>query len=95
MSWSFIWAIFWLVQALGAMPRSIAAFRAAGWNVVAYPVDYRTRGGEVPSDPSFNILGGLVLLDMAVHEWVGLAGYRLLGVSDDLFPAPAAAAREN
>ena len=70
------------------MPRAMASFRAAGFPVEAYPVDWRTRG---PSDlvRPFGSLGdGLRRTDTAVHEWIGLLLYRLAGKTTDLFPAP-------
>jgi len=29
-----------------------------------------------------------VLLDIAVHEWLGLAYYRLTGRTEEIFPGP-------
>ena len=55
------------------MPRAIAAFRAAGFPVEAYPVDWRTRGPIDATDGRFASLGdGLRTTDTAVHEWIGL-----------------------
>ena len=77
-----------LVTSAFHMPRSIGAFRAVGFNVEAYPVDWRTRGWRdaiklfrKPSD-------GLARADVAVKEWVGLFGYWLSGRSSALLPAP-------
>jgi hypothetical protein len=37
---------------------------------------------------SFRIAGNLELLDVALHEWVGLAYYRLTGRIAEIFPGP-------
>jgi uncharacterized SAM-binding protein YcdF (DUF218 family) len=77
-----------LVTSAYHMPRSMGLFRKAGFNVVAYPVDYRSHGGagdwRINREPSRD----LRLLDVAVHEWAGLLAYRLSGKIDALFPAP-------
>ena len=51
-------------------------------------MDYRTASSrdrylmfEAPSE-------GLRRLELAVHEWIGLITYRLMGRSDELFPRP-------
>ena len=72
----------WLLVTSGwHMPRSIGAFRAAGFDVVAFPVDYRTRGPQDRYWPIRNIAEGLTLLDLAVREYIGLAAYRMTGRS--------------
>jgi uncharacterized SAM-binding protein YcdF (DUF218 family) len=77
-----------LVTSAYHMPRAIAAFRAAGFPVEAYPVDWRTRGpiDETTLFPSLR--EGLARTDIAVHEWIGLLAYRLAGKTNVLFPAP-------
>ena len=59
-----------LVTSAYHMPRSIGAFRRAGFAVEAYPVDYRTTG---PADlwiPFDSIATGLRRTDIAAHEWI-------------------------
>jgi len=70
------------------MPRAIAAFRAVGFPVEAYPVDYQTTG--LPQDflPSNKFSKHLQLTDTAVHEWVGLLAYRVSGRTSELLPKP-------
>jgi uncharacterized SAM-binding protein YcdF (DUF218 family) len=70
------------------MPRAMGVFRKAGFAVEPWPVDYRTAGAwdavrlfDAPSD-------GLRRLEAALHEWIGLLAYRLLGRTDALFPGP-------
>lgn len=73
-----------LVTSAFHMPRSMACFRAAGWEIVPYPTDFR-RG---PNPFHFEIVDNLADLDLAAHEWLGLVYYRLLGYTSELFPAP-------
>lgn len=74
-----------LVTSAFHMPRAIGAFRKAGWAVTAYPVDYRVGRG-------FALDWGLPGRDaaLALHEWLGLLAYRLMGRSDALWPSVAA-----
>jgi uncharacterized SAM-binding protein YcdF (DUF218 family) len=74
-----------LVTSALHMPRAVACFRAAGWDIVAYPTDFR-RG---PNPWHFEMLDNLADLDLAAHEWLGLVYYRLRGYTNDVFPGPA------
>jgi uncharacterized SAM-binding protein YcdF (DUF218 family) len=75
-----------LVTSASHMPRAMGAFRAVGWQMVPYPVNYVTTGrlGEL----RFNVQGGFAAIGGAVHEWMGLVYYRWRGWSDGLFPSP-------
>lgn len=71
------------------MPRAVGIFRKAGFEVVPYPVNYQTNGSmvellETNSDAS----DGFVLTKWAGREWIGLLIYRIMGMTDALFPAP-------
>jgi uncharacterized SAM-binding protein YcdF (DUF218 family) len=77
-----------LVTSAFHMPRAVAAFRAAGFPIEAYPVDWRTRGVNDAVTPFASLSGGLDQTDIAAHEWVGLLVYRLTGKSTDSFPKP-------
>jgi uncharacterized SAM-binding protein YcdF (DUF218 family) len=77
-----------LVTSAYHMPRAIGAFRQAGFDVEAWPVDYRTRGRADLTRPFDKVSEGLRRVDVASREWVGLLAYRLTGRSDALFPAP-------
>jgi uncharacterized SAM-binding protein YcdF (DUF218 family) len=77
-----------LVTSASHMPRAMAAFRAAGFPVEAYPVDWRTRGQIDAMAPFASVADGLKRTDTAVHEWIGLLAYRLSGKTADVFPAP-------
>jgi len=79
----------WLiVTSAHHMPRSVGVFRAAGFPVEAFPVDYRTRGAIDLLRPFATLGDGLRRTDTAAREWVGLVMYRLAGRSDELFPGP-------
>jgi uncharacterized SAM-binding protein YcdF (DUF218 family) len=70
------------------MPRVVGCFRAAGWvDIVPYPTDHRVVAGDWGRG-TFRIAENLVLLDAALHEWLGLAYYRLSGRIAEIFPAP-------
>lgn len=77
-----------LVTSAYHMPRSIGVFRAAGFGVEAYPVDWRTRGVVDVLRPFPKLADGLRRTDTAIHEWVGLFAYWLTGRSSALFPRP-------
>jgi len=77
-----------LVTSAIHMPRAIGSFRAIGWPVIAYPVDFQTAGDGGPHWPRFDVGAGLGGLTAVGHELLGLAMYRLAGWSDTLLPAP-------
>jgi len=79
-----------LVTSAYHMPRAVAAFRAVGWEAIPYPVDFRVDPGA-GLYPDFSLLGGLTAGTLAGKEWVGILGYRLMGWTRELFPAPARA----
>ena len=59
------------------MPRSMATFEKAGWNVTAYPVDYRTGASTPWTD--YDLQGGSEHWQILLHEVVGMLAYRLTG----------------
>lgn len=77
-----------LVTSAFHMPRAVGCFRAAGFQVIPWPVDYRTRGmadlWRLFPRPS----EGLRRVDLAVKEWAGLVAYYLSGRTSTLFPGP-------
>jgi uncharacterized SAM-binding protein YcdF (DUF218 family) len=77
-----------LVTSAFHMPRSVGVFRHAGFDVEAYPVDFRTSGQGDLAHPFVSLASGLGRLDLAMKEWVGLASYFAMGRSKDIFPAP-------
>jgi uncharacterized SAM-binding protein YcdF (DUF218 family) len=76
-----------LVTSSNHMPRAMGAFRKVGFEVEAYPVDYRAprRVHLLSLD---NGGSGLERTDTAAHEWVGRLVYWLTGKSSALFPGP-------
>jgi uncharacterized SAM-binding protein YcdF (DUF218 family) len=77
-----------LITSAYHMPRSIGAFRQAGFDVEPWPVDYRTRGPEDFSKPFDKVSEGLRRVDTATREWVGLLAYWATGRTNALFPSP-------
>jgi uncharacterized SAM-binding protein YcdF (DUF218 family) len=76
-----------LVTSAFHMPRAVGVFRAQGWEVIPYPVDYSTNPtAKINSPMSFTL--GLGALYGATHEWIGLIAYWLNGKSDAAFPRP-------
>ena len=74
-----------LITSAFHMPRAIGCFRAAGFAPLADPVDFHWIGDV---KPGFDVGGGLDALDLATHEYFGLASYRAMGRSDALWPGP-------
>jgi uncharacterized SAM-binding protein YcdF (DUF218 family) len=74
-----------LVTSAYHMPRAIGAFRREGFTAEAYPVDWRTKAGDVTS-PFTALSAGLARTDTAAREWLGLIGYWLIGESAELLP---------
>ena len=77
-----------LVTSSWHMPRAVGCFRKVGLPVVAYPVDFRTRGPQDLAQTFGFVSDGLKRLDMAAKEWAGLVAYRMAGHIDAVFPAP-------
>jgi uncharacterized SAM-binding protein YcdF (DUF218 family) len=74
-----------LVTSAFHLPRAVACFRSAGWDVIPYPAGYKAQDGQ-----GIGLIGNLATLRLALHEWVGLAAYYLMGRIHDIFPAPDA-----
>jgi uncharacterized SAM-binding protein YcdF (DUF218 family) len=77
-----------LITSAYHMPRAVASFEAVDWPMIPYPVDYRI-DPQTGLRANFSLLDGLSASSLAGHEWVGLLGYRLMGWTRQLFPAPA------
>lgn len=69
------------------MPRSVGIFRRLGWEVMPYPVDFRSYDRNAPFT-GFDMERSLVLVSAAMREWIGLAAYRLMDRTTALFPGP-------
>ena len=74
-----------LVTTAWHMPRSVGCFRAAGFPVEAWPVDYRGAPGIGLED---SYIAGIRQLDFIVREYIGLVAYYLTGKTSALLPAP-------
>lgn len=68
-----------LVTSAFHMMRAQRCFRAAGFDTVPWPVDYRTRGTEDLMRFPPRASEGWRRIDLAVKEWVGLLAYRISG----------------
>ena len=77
-----------LVTSAFHMPRSMALFRKAGVNVVAWPVDYRTPGPRGLSLAGRAPITSMDELTLAIREWVGLIAYWMTGRIEQPFPSP-------
>lgn len=66
-----------LITSATHMARSMATFRKVGWNVTAYPVDFRT-GNRTPWT-DYSLRDGAANWQLALHEWLGIWAYRLAG----------------
>lgn len=66
----------WLLLTSAAhMRRAMASYRKAGWNVTAYPVDFRA-GLQTPWW-EYSLSQGVQRWQGALHELIGYAAYRL------------------
>jgi uncharacterized SAM-binding protein YcdF (DUF218 family) len=77
-----------LVTSAFHMPRSMGIFRKAGFDVEAYPVDWRMGGRDELFAFTRNGADGLGKTDVAVREWIGLLAYRVMGRTGELLPGP-------
>lgn len=75
-----------LVTSAWHMPRAVGSFRAAGWPVIAYPVDYMS--ALTTPEQGFYPEWRLLKLELGLKEWAGLVAYHLMGRSPSWFPAP-------
>jgi len=76
-----------LVTSASHMPRAMGCFRAAGWNIIPWPVNFTT--GASPSLWwNWPFPTRLNQAETALREYVGLVVYWLTGRSSALFPAP-------
>jgi len=66
-----------LLTSASHMPRAMASYRKAGWNVTAYPVDFRA-GLQTPCW-EYSLMQGTQRWQLALHELIGYAAYRLAG----------------
>ena len=81
-----------LVTSAWHMPRALGTFRAQGWTLIPYPVDYRSVGQGVTGGAarSLDIMGRLAALDEIAREWGALFIYNRLGRTERLLPRASA-----
>lgn len=77
-----------LVTSAFHMPRAMGVFREAGFQVVAWPVDYRTTGNGDATRTTGSLGEGTYHVDISTKELIGLVVYRLRGWTDAYWPAP-------
>ncbi len=77
-----------LVTSAFHMPRSMALFRKAGFDVLPWPVDYRTSGAEGLGFFRDNPNDSIRNTGTAIREWIGLLAYWFSGRIDTPFPGP-------
>lgn len=77
-----------LVTSAFHMPRAVGCFRKVGFDVIPYPVDFRTIGPDQLNVTFSRTAVGLDMADVSIKEWVGLVAYYLSGKTSALFPAP-------
>jgi uncharacterized SAM-binding protein YcdF (DUF218 family) len=66
-----------LVTSAWHMPRAMATFEKAGWNVTPYPVDFRT--GHSTPWTDYSLSDGAAKWQLVLHELLGLWVYQLTG----------------
>lgn len=77
-----------LVTSAFHMPRAVALFRAQGFEVIPYPVDYHLSGSKTLFRPHVDLTEGLSYSDIAAKEWLGLFVYWAGGKISEIFPKP-------
>ncbi len=80
-------AVWLLITSARHMPRAYGLYRAAGWRVVPYPVDYVT-DGRFRLRLGFNFAGGLGGLGAGLKEWIGLTYAYVGGRTARWLPGP-------
>ena len=71
------------------MPRAMGVFEKTGFHPIAYPVSFYTTGRwSEDFYPTFDPVRNLRAVQLALHEWIGLAAYWATGRIDHLFPGP-------
>ena len=75
-----------LITSAAHMPRATGSFRAAGWSgILSYPVDYQTP--DTGYTQIWDMSHGLMLVNIALHEYVSSLVYWLSGRSTEFMPS--------
>jgi uncharacterized SAM-binding protein YcdF (DUF218 family) len=75
-----------LIGSAFRMPRAFGAYKNVGWNIIPYPVDFKT-SGKLDFDIDSFSFSGLERVSLGIREWLGLLAYWLSGKTEDLFPS--------
>ena len=59
-----------LITSAAHMARAVGSFRRAGFDLEAYPVDWKTGGWSDLQQLSFSASDGLTATDQATREWL-------------------------
>ena len=76
-----------LITSAWHMPRSVGIFRKLNWQVIPYPVDFKTTG-KLEMRISVPKFSAIASVSNVVYEWIGLFYYWLMGRTSELFPRP-------
>ncbi|MGZ9097841.1 MAG: YdcF family protein [Micavibrio sp.] len=68
-----------LVTSAFHMPRSLAIARKMGWDLIPYPVDYRSQGRYLLLPPKLDVLDNLYASKLFLREMTGFAAYKITG----------------
>lgn len=83
-----------LVTSAYHMPRSVALFEGAGWNVIPYPVDYHTPGKFEPYY-FMGLFKNMYMWSHAVGEWLSMTQNYYFGRTKEIFPRSCAAPQKS
>ncbi|GGA54236.1 hypothetical protein GCM10011385_04770 [Nitratireductor aestuarii] len=75
-----------LVTSAFHMPRSVNLFRKVGFDVIPWPVDYKTAGTENVGLAEDNVIDNLSNTTRGIREWIGLVAYWMTGRTDTILP---------
>jgi len=75
-----------LVTSAFHMPRSVNLFRKAGFEVIPWPVDYKTSGMEGVGLAEDNVIDSMRNTTLGLREWIGLLAYWLTGRTESILP---------
>lgn len=68
-----------LITSAFHMPRSLAIARKMGWDLIPYPVDYRSQGRYLLLPPKLDVLDNLYTSKLFLREMTGFAAYKITG----------------
>ena len=76
-----------LITSAWHMPRSVGIFRKFNWQVIPYPVDFKTTG-KLEMGVKLPRFSTIASVSNVVYEWIGLLYYWLMDRTSELFPRP-------